>query len=340
MTKASPTPNVVRTLTKLEKDSPGSRLSPLKKVLVIGGTGLVGSKLVSLAGTHGFQAYSTYNGRQVQSSRSFRLDVTDRTATLDLLEKVQPEVVVDTHALHNVDYCETHREEAARVNVEGTRNLVDAASKIGARFLYVSTDYVFDGKKGHYQEEDATSPLHCYAQNKVEAERIVASLPSFVTSRPSVIYGWNALEKSGVPSSSGKTVNFAMFVLDKFGKKETVKAVSDQYSCPTFADNLAEALLRLANMSVNGIYHTAGRSCVSRFEFALKAAEIFGYPVSLVQPVSSKDFKQVAERPRNSCLSVDKAEKALGMKFMTIDEGLREMKAQAGMNATFTPMLA
>src|SRR6266851_3745407 len=213
MTKASPAPNVVRTLTKVEKDSPGSRLSPLKKLLIIGGTGLVGSKLVSLAGTHGFEAYSTYNGRQVQSPRSSRLDVTDRTATLDLLEKVRPEVVVDTHALHNVDYCETHREEASKVNVEGTRNLVDGAAKANARFLYVSTDYVFDGRKGHYREEDAPNPLHYYAQNKVEAERIVASLPSFIISRPSVIYGWNPLERSGTPSSSGKTINFAMFIL-------------------------------------------------------------------------------------------------------------------------------
>ncbi len=245
------------------------------------------------------------------------------------MKNLRPEVVVDAHALHNVDYCETHREEAFRVNVEGTRNLVDAASEIGARFLYVSTDYVFDGMKGHYQEEDPTNPLQYYAQNKVEAERIVSRLPSYVISRPSVIYGWNPLEASGTPSSSGKNLNFAMFVLDKFGKKEVVKAVRDQYSSPTFADNMVEALLRFAKMDVNGVYHTAGRSCVSRYEFAVRAAEIFGYPGSLVQPVLSTDFKQVAERPKNSCLSVDKAEGTLNMKFMTIEEGLREMKTQA-----------
>jgi dTDP-4-dehydrorhamnose reductase len=311
----------------------------LKKLLVVGGTGLVGSKLLALAGRHGFEGYSTHNARQVIVGSASRLDVTDRSATFGLVERVWPDVVVDTHALHNVDYCETHREEAARVNVEGTRNLVDAASKTGARFVYVSTDYVFDGKKGQYREDDHPNPLHYYAQNKVEAERLVADLPSYVISRPSVIYGWNLLERSGVPSSSGKTVNFAMFILDKFRKGETVKAVSDQYSSPTLADNMAEALLRLAKMDVNGVYHTAGRSCVSRYEFASKAAQIFGYPASLVQPVSSADFKQVAERPRNSCLSVEKAEKTLGIHFLTVEEGLREMKSQevAGLASSPVP---
>ncbi len=286
--------------------------------------------MVSMARDYGFEAFSTHNARQVQDNHSTKLDVTDRSSTFNLVENLRPDVVADTHALHNVDYCETHREEAFRVNVEGTRNLVDAASKVGARFLYVSTDYVFDGRKGHYGEEDKTNPLHYYAQNKVEAERMVSDLPSFIISRPSVIYGWNPLEASGIPSSSGKTINFAMFVLDKLVKNEVIKAVTDQYSSPTLADNMVEALLRLANMDVNGVYHTAGRSCVSRYEFAVRAAETFDYPTSLVLAVSSTDFKQVAERPKNSCLSVEKAEGALNMKFMTIEEGLRRMKTEVG----------
>src|SRR5712691_5839263 len=96
----------------------------LKKLLVIGGTGLVGSKMVSIAKGYGFEAFSTHNARQVQNNHSAKLDVTDRTSTMTLVENLRPDVVADTHALHNVDYCETHREEAFRVNVEGTRNLV------------------------------------------------------------------------------------------------------------------------------------------------------------------------------------------------------------------------
>src|SRR5712692_4783191 len=249
----------------------------MKRILIIGGTGLVGSKLSEFSRKYGFESFSTYNARPLDSDNSVRLDVTDRTATMELARKVQPDVVVDTHALHNVDYCETHREEARRVNVDGTRNLVDAAKAAGSRFLYVSTDYVFDGTRGGYREEDPPTPLSYYAENKVEAEKIVSTLPSFIIARPSVIYGWNALERSGTPSSSGKTVNFAMFVLDKFAKHETVRAVSDQFSSPTFADNLAVALLRLADMHVDGVFHIAGRSCLSRYDFAVKAAKILDY---------------------------------------------------------------
>jgi dTDP-4-dehydrorhamnose reductase len=129
-------------------------------------------------------------------------------------------------------------------------------------------------------------------------------------------------------------MNFGMFVLDKLEKKENVKTIRDQYSSPTFADNLADALLRLARSPQNGIFHTAGRSCLSRYEFASKLSQLFGYPASLVQPVFSSEFPQVARRPRNSCLRVEKAERALGMRFLTAEEGIREMKKQVAAAGT------
>ena len=297
-------------------------------LLIVGATGLVGSKVASLASKHGFEPYPTQNARESGLPRAFHLDITDKDAIQTLVRKVQPKAIINTAALHNVDYCETHREEADTVNVDGVRNLSDAAGENGSRLIHLSTDYVFDGKHGHYRESDSPNPLHYYARTKVVAEKVVSQLPSYAISRPSVIYGWNSLEATGTPSSSGKTINFAMFVLDKFKKNEIVKAVTDQYSSPTFADNLAEALLRLSVHPENGIFHTAGRSCLSRYEFALKIAEIFGYSKSLVQPVLTTEFKQQAERPKNSCLRVEKAERILGMRFLTAEEGIREMKIQ------------
>ena len=304
----------------------------MRRLLVVGATGLVGSKLVKYAPNYGYEAFSTHNARQPQDSKSFKLDITDREATKMLLEAVKPDVIVNTAALHNVDYCETHHEEARLVNVEGTANLADTASKLGSRFIYISTDYVFDGRTGYYSESDVPGPLHYYARTKVEGEAVASKVPSYAIARPSVIYGWNSFEATGIASSSGKTVNFAMYVLDRFSKNETVKAVNDQFSSPTFADNMAEAVLRIASFDGSGIFHTAGRSCISRYEFALKIAEVFNYPTTLVQPVSSKDFKQAAERPKNSCLSVDDTERELGVRFLTAEEGLREMKSQGGTN--------
>jgi len=124
-------------------------------------------------------------------------------------------------------------------------------------------------------------------------------------------------------------MNFAMFVLQKLNKNEIVSAITDQYSSPTLADNLADALLRLARARENGIFHTAGRSCLSRYEFAILLCRFFGHRSGLVQPVSSSEFKQVAERPRNSCLQVEKAEKTLGVRFLTAAEGIAEMRRQS-----------
>jgi len=300
----------------------------LDRLLIIGATGLVGSKVSSLAAEHGFEAYNTHNARKASLPRAYRLDISDHKATLRLVQKIQPKVIVNTAALHNVDYCETHREEADRVNIGGTKNLAEAARENNSRLIHLSTDYVFDGTRGHYSESDTPHPLQHYAQTKLESENVVSQLRNYSIARPSVIYGWSPLEATGVPSSSGKTVNFAMFVLDKLKKCETVKAVRDQYSSPTLADNLAESLLRLAKHSENGLFHTAGRSCMSRYEFAVKLAEVFGYPTKLIQPVFTSEFKQVAERPKNSCLLVDKAESTLGMRFFTAEEGARVMKDQ------------
>ena len=316
-------------LLKLEKATLANTSLTLNRLLIIGSTGLVGSKVASTASKHGFEAYNTHNARTSPLPNLVQLDITDREETLRLARKVRPEAIVNTAALHNVDYCENHHEEASRVNVEGVRNLADASRETGGRLIHLSTDYVFDGNSGHYSELDTPHPLDFYAETKLEAEKVASELPSYAIARPSVIYGWSPIEAAGVPSSSGKTVNFAMFVLDKLKKNEAVKAVRDQYSSPTFADNLADALLRLAKHSESGIYHTAGRSCMSRYEFSIKLSEIFGYPTKLVEPVYTSDFKQLAKRPKNSCLRVDRAEQALGMRFLSAEEGIREMKRQA-----------
>jgi dTDP-4-dehydrorhamnose reductase len=305
----------------------------LDKLLIIGATGLVGSKLASVAINHGYQAYNTQNKRQSSLPNSEQLDVTDNEATLRLVRKVQPNVIINTAALTNVDYCESNQREAERVNVGGARNLAEAARQNESRLIQISTDSVFDGTYGHYDEFDTPRPINYYATTKLEAERVVSHLSNYAIARPSVVYGWHP-QVTEVRSDSTKQMNFGMFVLDKLEKKENVKTIRDQYSSPTFADNLADALLRLARSPQNGIFHTAGRSCLSRYEFASKLSQLFGYPASLVQPVFSSEFPQVARRPRNSCLRVEKAERALGMRFLTAEEGIREMKKQVAAAGT------
>jgi dTDP-4-dehydrorhamnose reductase len=295
--------------------------------MIVGSTGLVGSKVASLAAKYGFEAYNTRHTHKAHLPDSVELDITDKKATLELVEKIRPRVIVNTAAVTNVDYCETHREEAHSVNADGVKNLAEVARKGRIRLIQVSTDYVFDGASGHYVEADTANPIQFYGQTKLEAEKIVSNLPSFAIARPSVIYGWAPRQLVG-ESGAAKPMNFAMFVLDRLGKGEKVRAIRDQYASPTFADNLGEVLLRLARSEENGAFHTAGRTCLSRYEFATKLARTFGYSPSQIEPVFTSEFNQLAKRPKNSCLRVEKVERSLGMSLLTAEQGINEMKKQ------------
>lgn len=302
------------------------------KLLVIGGSGLLGLKVVEIA-VREFDTSATYNFRPIQfeNCKFFRLDKCNRSDTLALIKKLKPDVVIDTAALHNVDYCETHHDEAWKVNVKGTKNVADACKLVGAKMIFVSTDYVFDGKKRFYSEEDPPNPLHYYAKTKLEAENVVQKAKiNYAIARPSVIYGWNPSELANLRSSSGKSMNFVIWTINKLRKEEEIKIVTDQYSSPTLADNLAEVLLTMSRSERQGTYHTAGKTCINRFEFAKKIAKIFELDTDLIEPVTSDIFKQIAERPKMCCLDVSKAERELKVKFLTVEEGLTKMKTQMG----------
>jgi len=301
------------------------------RLLVIGASGLLGFKVAELAAKENFETFATYNFRPVklEGCSFFQIDKCRRDETQALVKKIKPDVVIDTAALHNVDYCETHQDEAWKVNVEGTKNVVEACREVGAKMIFVSTDYVFDGKKEFYTEEDIPNTLHYYAKTKFEAEKLVKQANEInAVARPSVIYGWNPGELAGLQSSSGKSLNFVIWIINKLKKGEDVSIVTDQYSSPTLADNLAEALLAISKLNKQGLYHTAGKSCIDRFTFAKKIAEIFEFDGGLIKPVTSAMFKQVAERPERCCLDVSKAERELKVKFLTVEEGLLRMKTQ------------
>ena len=245
-----------------------------------------------------------------------------------LVSKIRPHIIINAAALTNVDYCETHKKEAEDVNTRGVKNLADAALINKSRLIQISTDSVFDGAYGHYAESDTPHPINHYSATKLEAENIVSQLPDYAIARPSAIYGWHSRKSAG-SSGSTKAMNFAMYVLDRLKSNLSVRAIRDQYNSPTFADNLAEALLNLARRNESGIFHVAGRSCLSRYEFALKIAQTFGYKAELIHPVFASEFDQVAIRPKNCCLRVEKAERTLRMRFLSVDEGIRQMKVQA-----------
>jgi dTDP-4-dehydrorhamnose reductase len=298
------------------------------RILVIGGGGQVGSKIIQQAEDR-FDVYATYQTRRppMDESRIFKIDKTNREATFSVFETCQPEIAIDTAALHNVDYCETHKDQASAVNMEGTKNVAEACRKHGARMIFVSTDYVFDGEKGNYAEDENPNPVSHYGLTKLEAERMIGQTCSdYAIARPSVIYSYVPPAKE--ESSSGKPLNFAMWLIQKLVKKEPVKIVTDQYSSPTLADNLGETLLKLAESKVIGVYHAAGRTRLSRYELSLKIARKLKFDEKLVSSITTDQLKQLARRPRDSSLDVTKIERDLGLRMPTIDEALDQFSKQ------------
>ena len=302
----------------------------MEKMLIIGASGLTGFKLAQLA-VNEYHVFGTYNHRTVNLNQCelFQLDKSDTEKTNILIKRLEPDVVIDCSALHNVDYCETHKDQSLIINTESTKNIANICKEINAKMIFLSTDYVYDGTANSYTEESPTNPLNYYGLCKLNAEEeIINTGISYAIGRTSLVFGWNASELRGIKSSSGKTMNFVIWTLNKLRNHEALKIVTDQYSTPTFADKLAEYMLALAKSNKNGIFHTVGIECINRYDFTIKIAEIFELDPDLVSPVNSDSFKQIAKRPMRCCLNSSKAQKILNVKALNIKQALTKMKNQ------------
>ena len=297
-----------------------------KTLLILGASGLTGSKTMELAEKK-FAALGTYNWRTTNRSL-IKLDISDFEAARKVVKEIKPNAVLNTTALHNVDYCESNPDEAFQINTNAVKNLVDACNNIGARFVQISTDFVFDGIKGDYQESDIPNPLSVYGLSKLKGELEAAKCVSFAVIRTSVVYGWTLAEVQASKSSSGKPQNFGLWVLSKLKNNEEIKVVTDQYSSPTLADVLAAAALRVTDIEDNEIFHVAGTDSLSRYDFVTRLALMMGFNTKLVKPVNSSSFSQVAKRPSNSSLKSSKIANRLNYRLLSADESLAVMRSQ------------
>ena len=238
----------------------------------------------------------------------------------EVFNSIKPEIVVHAGALSNVDKCEENNELAWKINVEGTQHIAELSRKNKAFLIYVSTDYVFSGKKGMYTETDETKPINYYGKTKLEAEKIVRNLMTeWCIARPSVIYG-------SVPAA-GK-INFALWVLDKLRKGEQINIITDQIISPTFNTNLAEMILEVAQRHLTGVYHLSGATPINRYDFACLIAETFDLDKNLIKPAKSEEMNWKAERPKNTSLIVKKASKILSKKPLKIEDALNQLKKE------------
>jgi dTDP-4-dehydrorhamnose reductase len=283
------------------------------KFLVVGASGMIGNAFMTELGELMIPSSGTYRSRQKSGLKY--LDMTDLDGTLDLLAKIKPDIVVQTAAQPNVDYCEEHREEAWRTNVLGTENLVRASERIGAKHIFISTDYVFDGTAGPYSEEDPVNPINYYAMTKVEGEKRVRSLDNHLVIRTGVVFDAD-------PDSK----NFALRVVNELSAGRSMRVPIDQIGNPTLASNLAACVVELAVKDKVGTYNVAGRSIMPRFDFASKICETFHLDAKLIHAVTSEELQQKTKRPKKLGLKTEKAARELTTELLEVDGALSEFK--------------
>ena len=288
-----------------------------QRLFVTGASGLLGNKLVELA-KFKFEVTPLHGTRQLHPN-SLQIDITNKKRVMKLFDDLKPEIVIHTASETDVDKCEIEKEHAWKVNVQGTRNIAEACQEIKAKIIYISTDYVFDGEKGLYTEEDCPNPINHYGITKLEAEKqVINNCSNYAILRASVLYGWH-------PSK----MNFATWVISKLEKNQEIAVVEDHYNSPTLADNLAEMAIEVAERNLQGLFHASGCERISRFELAKDIARTFNLNSDLIKPLKMSELKAwVAKRPRDSSLSTEKIQKQLITKPLNITEELRKLKEE------------
>jgi dTDP-4-dehydrorhamnose reductase len=294
----------------------------MKRILICGANGLLGQRLSLMLSTQ-----TDYEVLNTSVERSFvfdnilfdynQLDITNRSDVKSLASSFQPDVIFNAAGATNVDWCESNREETWKANVTAVENLIDAARKVGAKLVHVSTDYVFDGKNGPYDEEAKPHPIGYYGKTKLASENaVLTSEIQHTILRTIVLYG------NGI----GVKPNFPLWVISSLKSGKQINVVDDQIGNPTYVGDLALAMIKSFELNRSGIFHIGGGEQLSRFDFALLIANVFNLDRSLIRCIKTRDLHQASPRPMLSGFITLKAETQLGMHFLTVKEGLTLLK--------------
>ncbi|HEX9828795.1 MAG TPA: dTDP-4-dehydrorhamnose reductase [Bacteroidota bacterium] len=296
----------------------------MKRILICGSNGLLGQRLSLMLGNQTeYEILNTSHHRTFVLEKHLfdytQLDITRKGDVKSLISSFQPTVIFNAAAATNVDWCETNRDEAWKINVNGVEHLIEAARKVGAKLIHVSTDYIFDGKHPPYKEDDRPEPLSYYGKSKLAAENALrlSDIPHAII-RTIVVYGHGMNVKK----------NFPLWVLENLKAGNTIRCAEDQVNNPTYVGDLARSLIKVMERDREGVYHVCGSEAASRLVFAQRVAEVFGLDGSLLQPVKSADLQQAAKRPLNTSFVLDKAKRELDIEPLDVKQGLLLLKQE------------
>ena len=287
-------------------------------ILITGAGGLLGANLVADYCASGLRVSAVARTAlpRVRGCDAQSCDLSNAFEARALVERLRPSAIVHCAAMTNVDLCESERALAWQVNAEMPATLAALAAEYGARFVYISTDSVFDGKQRNYREDDPTGPMNAYAASKLDGEKAVVGIfPEAAVVRTNV-YGWNMQAKSSL----------AEWVLGQLERGSTITGFEDVIFCPMLVNDLGDVILKVLDQQLSGTYHVTGSEAVSKFEFARRVASVFGYPSWGILASSIDQSALRAPRPKNTSLNTERIGRALTQRMPTVDEGLKRFK--------------
>ena len=297
------------------------------RVLITGANGLLGQALVrrlSSTDDHDVLATARDDTPRFDVPCDYtQLDVTTPDAVETLLTAYDPDVVVNCAAVSDVTECDEDRNRAWAVNARAVRTLAKQCRSVGARLIQLSTDFVFDGKRGPYEEDARPDPVNYYGRTKLAGENALREFDflDWAVVRTVLLYG---TEKDLSRS------NVVLWMIDRLSEGKPLRVVDDQWRTPTYVRDLADGIVRLIDRDRTGIYHMSGREMVTIHELARTVADVLGYDPSPIEPVSSDYFEDAVDRPPKTGFIILKAETELGYDPRPLREGLRTVGKELG----------
>ncbi len=279
------------------------------KILITGSNGLLGQKLLhKLRVDNSVEFIATSRGENRVSEQSnykyIDLDITDETAVAKIITEQNPNVVINTAAMTNVDLCEEEKSECDDLNVNAVQYLADACEKIEAHLIHISTDFIFDGENGPYKEEDEPNPLSYYGLSKLKSEQLLQDRTvKWTILRTIIVFG------VGENLSKGNIVLWAKGALEK---GDPLNIIDDQFRAPTLAEDLADACILAATKKAFGVFNASGKDIMSIYEIVERIAKHYGNTTENLNRISTATLNQTAGRPPRTGFILDKSRKVLG----------------------------
>jgi dTDP-4-dehydrorhamnose reductase len=300
-------------------------IKAMKTILVTGSNGLLGQKITEhILRTKQFNLIATSKGANrypIKEGYSYaEMDILNPEQALEVIQKFKPDAIIHTAAMTNVDTSHTQPELAHQLNVLAVKTLVDIAASENIQFIHLSTDFIFDGADGPYDEEAEANPLSHYGKTKLEGELVVKnSAAHWVIIRTILVYG--------IVSDMSRS-NIVLWAKGALESNKPINVVNDQWRMPTLAEDLAEGCLLAVEKGAQGIFNISGKDMMSVSELVAKVADYWKLDKSMMNEISSAGLNQAAKRPVKTGFILDKAINELGYQPRSFQEGLAILDQQ------------